>query len=441
MQTPSGTGPAQTPAETGSETGAASSQEPGGGYGLPDYLNGRWLTLFSIGHISERGTTTTDGERSNDMYTDASASFAYQMQRERSQSNLHYDVSGRRYNRFRSFDTITHDAGAGYSVRLSPRLAWSADYQYRFTPDAYREVVTARIIQQQAPSGSPSDEMVISQGLVPVQIDRTIHSANSSLSYDISRRTALSLGAAYWQYQYGGGLSGSRQYSARVGIGRALSEATTVTMEYDGNLLDDEGQSGRTYSHGLVFSLSRSLTPSTSLFLSAGPAYSVNRGESVICLSPLQQEILGRTVLVVEEDAAQLGWQATARFRYRQSRVRYGQSGRSFGLSYSRAVSLADGLGSASTRDRYEIDFGHPLTRTTTVELSAQYLRNNLFQILNPIHRDDRSVRAAISQGLGAFGVSVFGYYSRPRGTDLAHQNYTQFGVHLTYRYPRTDGL
>jgi hypothetical protein len=378
------------------------------------------------------------------MYTEASASFAYQMQRERSQSNLHYDVSGRRHKRFRSSDTITHDAGVGYSVRLSRRLAWSADYQFSFTPDTYREVVTARIIRAEAPS-SPlpePDEIVISQGLVPVKTERTIHSANSSLSYDISRRTALSLRAAYWQYQYEGVLSGSRQYSVRVGIGRVLSEATSVRMDYDGALLDDEGQSDRTYSHGLVFSLSRSLTPSTSLFLSAGPAYSVNRGESVIFLSPLQQEILGRTVLVVDEDATQLGWQGTAQFRYRQSRVRYGQSGRSFGLSYSRAVSLADGLGSASTRDLYKIDFGHPLTRTTTVELSAQYSRNNLFQLLDPIHRDDRSLGAAISQGLGAFGVSVFGYYSRTRGTDLArHLNYTHFGMHLTYRYPRTDGL
>jgi hypothetical protein len=167
----------------------------------------------------------------------------------------------------------------------------------------------------------------------------------------------------------------------------------------------------------------------------------VNRGESVISLSSLQQELLGRTVLVVKEKATQLGWQATARFRYRQARVRYGQSGRSFEMSYSRAVSLADGLGSASTRDLYEIEFGHPLTRTTTFELSAQYLRNNLFQLLDPIHRSDRAVRAAISQELGAFGVEVFGYYSRPRGTDLTDQNYTQFGAHLTYRYPRTGGL
>jgi hypothetical protein len=236
--------------------------------------------------------------------------------------------------------------------------------------------------------------------------------------------------AAYGQNQYTGGLSGNRRYSVLVGIGRALSETTNLRVDYEGSRLEREGQFDRTYTHGTVVSLSTRLTPATVLTLSAGPQYSLDKGETIIPLSPLQQEVLGREVLVRNEDTSRLGWQGRAQFRYRRSR-------RSFWLSYSRSVSMSHGFGSASTRDQFQFSFGQPLTRNLRVDLSARYSRNRFFQIVEPIQRNEQFVRASITHQLGSFQVGAFGYYATiPRSSSNLTHN--QFGLRLTYSYPRT---
>jgi hypothetical protein len=204
-------------------------------------------------------------------------------------------------------------------------------------------------------------------------------------------------------------------------------------MDYEGSRLVQAGRVDRTQNHAAVFSLSRRLTRATVITLSGGPQYSFYHGETVIQLSPVQQELLGREVLVQDENTSKLGWQGRAQFRYRGVR-------RNFWLSYSRSVSLSHGFGSASTRDLYQFSFGQPLTRTMRVDFSARYSRNRLFQLADPILRDERFVRATIARRLGAFEVAAFGYYATipHSGSNLSHH---QFGLRVTYSYPRTDEM
>ena len=421
-------------------------------YVLPNLYKRHLVSSFSLGHVSQ---TRGGEETSRDTYTSVSASFAYNLQRKRSEYVFDYRASGRHSTRLREANTFTHDLGLSSIVQLSPRTSWILNHRFSFTPDFSGSLVREGLARDAffnnpvPPGGISSISTLVNpfpEFHSPVDgLDNTLgsrrmtNSTTGTLVHQLSNRTSLFWQAGFQKQQFEhDDLFGAETYRLSTGMNRRLSTRTSVGFSYQTSRFDQTGNFGRTVYQSVGVSFSHLLTPSTMLSVSIGPAWIKNQGQAMIPLSPVLANLLGRPALFRDASRSTSFWMGSANVatNWQWNRV-------NFGLAYNRSVSNTVRFGGASKSESVVLNLGRRLTRRTVLSVSVSHIRNQLLAIQNAPRLDQQAIHGTLTRQLSSgLDLSLFFSYSRlltpvPRSLGFI-QN--QFGIRFMYHFPRMNG-
>ena len=423
-------------------------------YVLPNLYKRHLVSVFTLGQMVDAGIRSGD-QITRDMYTELSASFAYNLQRKHSEYVFDYRAGGRRYNRLHVLDAVTHDLGLSQVVQLTPRLTWILDNRFSYTPDFSRTLVRENLASDASffnnpvpPGGIRSISALINpfpefhsagDGLdSSLRSIRRTNTTAASLIHQLSARTSLSLGAGYHRERYSErALFESDSYNVSAGLSRIITARTSMGISYRGGRFDyASGSFGRTISHSAGISLDYQLTPSTIFRISGQPTWITTQGQTTILLSPVLANLLGRQALSRDNKQSFLSWAGAAVLSTRWH-------GLNFGLDYNRSVSNTNGIGGPAMNERLGVNLGKQLRQGTNLSVSVSYQRDKLLAIQDAQRLDQQALRGTLTQQLNrGLDLSLFFSYSRllTEVPSSVGYNQNQFGMRFSYHFPRVSG-
>ena len=423
-------------------------------YVLPNLYKRHLVSVFSLGQIVDAGLRSGD-QITRDMYTELSASFAYNLQRKHSEYVFDYRAGGRRYNRLHVLDAFTHDLGLSQVVQLTQRLTWILDHRFSYTPDFSRTLVRENLASDASffnnpvpPGGIRSISALINpfpefhsagDGLdSSLRSIRRTNTTAASLIHQLSARTSVSLGAGYHGKRYSErALFESDSYNVSAGLSRIITARTSMGISYRGGRFDyASGSFGRTIYHSAEMSLDHQLTPSTIFRISGQPTWITTQGQTTILLSPVLANLLGRQALSRDNKQSFLSWAGAAVLSTRWH-------GLNFGLNFNRSITNTNGLGGSAVEDRLGVKLGKQLRQGTNLSVSVSYLRDKLLGIQDAPRLDQQALHGTLTQQLNrGLDLSLFFSYSRllTEAPGSLGYNQNQFGIRFSYHFPRVSG-
>ncbi|HWP84193.1 MAG TPA: hypothetical protein VNN17_03315 [Terriglobia bacterium] len=475
--------PAPTPATGSDGAGAAtlydSQAEGGGGLSFPSVfpvaLKRNLVARFSIGEIYNNGLQNASLSNANDLYTEASSSFTYNLRRSRSESVIDYRLGARHYNRYDELDTLTHDLGASYIRQLSPHTSWNLNYRFGYSPDFNGGLLQEDLAREfgiinplpsligggglssPVPSAPSLDSTFVNplpagvslipttatalptisaagDGVQTVRSVRMSHRGGMELSYARSMRTRFFFQAGYQRTRYEDEqLFGTDDYSLSAGTQYAFSPRTSLGISYRAGFNDLDTVLNQTLAQSVVVTFSRQLTRRATLTLSAGPMYSRTRSQESIALPPLLSNLLGQPALLQEVSETLPSWMGNLGIstQWRQFNLSFG---------YNRSVSSSSGLGGASLQESFSAGLSRPLGRRSSFSLRAVYSQSEFLGALNSSDILQRALSGTFTRQLSSgLDLIAFVNYSKVlRGIESSYlRDHTQAGLRLQINLPR----
>ena len=442
---------------------------------FPMILQRNLISRFSMGEIYDSGLRNGPYANESDTFTEASASFAYQLRRKRTEYAVDYRYSARFYNRFSNLNVIAHDLGLSQIRQLTRHLAWNLNYRYNLTPDysggllqesLAREFSFANplptagmlnpvpslnpgmssggaIFANPLPGGVsllPTTVNTLPQmlspgdGLLALRSIRMTNHAATNLNYDLNARTAFFSQAGFQRMRYEDrNLFGADSYSISAGMRHLFSPRTSAGIAYQAGRTELPFLRHRYTSQGFVVSLNRQLTQSTYLTLTVGPAWADLQSQETIPLSPLLANLLGRPALSRDVARALPSWMGSMGVATQWHRL-------NLNLNYGRSVGSTNGLGGASFQQHYSASLGRPLGRKTSFSVTAVYSQSEFLAIRDPIRLNQRALGGTFTRRLSSsLDLVAFVNYSKIL-TGLQSSfllNHNQFGIRFQYHFPR----
>jgi len=446
---------------------------------FPMILQRNLISRFSIGEIYDSGLLNGKYANESDTFTEASASFAYQLRRKRTEYAADYRYSARFYNRFSNLNVIAHDLGLSQIRQLTRHLAWNLNYRYNLTPDYSGGLLQESLAREFSfanplPTAGmlnpvPSLNPGISSGnatfanplpggvsLLPTTVNtlpqmlspgdglfalrsiRMTSHAATSLNYDLNPRTAFFSQAGFQRMRYEDkNLFGSDNYSLSAGMRHLFSPRTSVGIAYQAGRNELPFLRNRYTTQGVVFSLNHQLTRSTFLTLTVGPTRSERQSQEEISLSPLLANLLGRPALYHDVTVSLPSWMGSMGVATQWHRM-------NLNFNYDRMVSSTNGLGGASFQQHYSVTLGRQLRRGTSFSVRAAYTQSDFLAILDPIRMNQRALSATFTQRMSSsLDLVAFVNYSKML-TGLQNSfllNHNQFGIRFQYHFPRLSQM
>ena len=442
---------------------------------FPMALQRNLISRFSIGEIYESGLWNGRYANQSDTFTEASASFAYNLRRKRAEYAIDYRGSARHYRRYSSLDVLSHDLGLSQIRRLTPHLTWNLNYRYSFTPDYYGGLLQESLAQELSfmnplpiagilnpaarlnpgiasgntvfanplPAGVsmlPATVNTLPQmlspgdGLLALRSIRMTNHAATNLNYDLNPRTAFFSQAGFQRMRYEDNiLFGSDNYSLSAGMRHLFSPRTSVGIAYQGARYELPFRRNRATTQGFVVSLNRQLTRTTLLTLAMGPMWTQYQSQETIPLSPLLANLLGRPALSRDVARALPSWMGSMGVATQWHRL-------NLNLNYCRSVGSTNGLGGASLQQHYSASLGRPLGRKTSFSVTAVYSQSEFLAIRDPIRLNQRALSGTFTHRLSSsLDLVAFVNYSKMlRGLQNSFLlNHNQFGIRFQYHFPR----
>ncbi len=331
-------------------------------YVLPNLYKRHLVSTFSVSQVGENVRADED-VYSRDTYTEASASFAYNLQRKHSEYVVDYRGAGRHYNRFRDLDGFTHDLGLSQVVHLTPRLKWILNNRFSFSPDFTGMLVRENLARDASFSNPFSQGGVgnISALVNPfpefhsvvdgldsnLRLERMTNSTTGNLIHQLSARTSLSIQGGYRRERFSESvLFESNIYTVSAGLSRLLTPRTSIGLNYLTGRFDYSGSFGRTINQAVGMSINHQLTPSTMVNFSVQPSWITTNGQATIALSPVLANLLGRHSLSQNTSQSHRYWGGAAGLAKRWRSV-------NIGLDYNRSVSSTNGIAGSATREMF----------------------------------------------------------------------------------------
>lgn len=429
---------------------------------FPDIFKKRLLGRISMGEFYESGIFNGKHSNSNDTYTEASASLAYDLPRKRSEYVFDYRTSARHYNRFRELDVVSHDASLSQTLQLGSRATWTLSHRYSMTPDFGGELLQDRLAGELSfanplpsfgnplpgaggnlistmvnslPAVNPIPELPTSAAtLVTLRSIRISNLTQGGLSYALSPRTALFFQGVFDRTTYqDDNLFPNNQLRVLAGLSRMLNARTGVGVIYQMQRLEQPGDFDLTRGHGLTLSVSRQVTRNTKVNVGVGPWWVGSEGQEAIPLSPVLANLLGRTALYREASLSLLSWMGNANVQTQWNKV-------IIGLGYHRSVSNANLASMPSTAQSVSLNLGRPLGRDANISASTYYQQNEFLAIRNFEKLDQAVFALTFTRKLsGSLDLSAFSYYSKlltPVQAPILY-NHSQSGIRFFYHFPR----
>ena len=448
---------------------------------FPMILQSNLIGRFSIGETYDSGLLNGRSANTSDTFTEASASFAYQLRRKRSEYTADYRYSARYYNRFSNLNVIFHDLGLSQIRQLTPHLTWNLNYRYSLTPDYSGGLLQETLAKElsfvtplsfanplptagmlnPAPSLNPgisSGNTIFANplpggvsllpatvntlpqmlspgdGLLALRSIRMTNHAATNLNYDLNPRTAFFSQAGFQRMRYEDNiLFGSDNYSLSAGMRHLFSPRTSVGIAYQGARYELPFRRNRATTQGFVVSLNRQLTRTTLLTLAMGPMWTQYQSQETIPLSPLLANLLGRPSLSRDVTRALPSWMGSIGIATQWHRM-------NLNFQYQRSVGSSNGLGGASLQQRYSASVGRQLRQGTTFSVKASYLQSDFLAILDPIRLNQRALSGTFTHRLSSsLDLVAFVNYSKMlRGLQNSFLlNHNQFGIRFQYHFPR----
>ncbi|MCI0621742.1 MAG: hypothetical protein L0387_08740 [Acidobacteria bacterium] len=212
-------------------------------------------------------------------FTTLSGRMAYQRQLQRTTFGLDYGVSGILFRSRDSGDFVSHDGGIDLSYRVTPRATFSIGDRISVSPAPGRFYRHDLVLNAVSPQVVPNSTLFIG-------LNRTItNTAFTSFSYEVSRRSQITLGAngAITRFQQRD-LSEMNQSGGQLAYSYQVAERTAVSLGYQFSYYDfspprtqnvSVAYSGIARSHLAYVGITHQLTPSIGAFIQAGPSYIV----------------------------------------------------------------------------------------------------------------------------------------------------------------------
>lgn len=443
---------------------------------FPIALPKNLVSRFSVGESYEDGILNgryTDG---SDVFTEASASFVYNLKRKRTEYAIDYRGSARHYRRHSNLDVLSHDLGVNQVRQLTARLTWNWNYRYSLTPDFSGDLLRDSLLRELSfvnalptvnPIGltanpSPNNLSVVREPfvnplpggmtLLPTTVDtlpealtpgaglllvrslRMMNHADTALNYALNSRASLFSQLRFQRTRYAdANLLAMNDYSLSAGVRHSLSPRTDVGLSYQGGRNVLPFRRDQWTSHGLVVSLNRQLTPTTFLMLAGGPMRSIHQGQEEIALPSLLSNLLGRKSFHRDVSQSTLSWMGSMGIGTQWHGMR-------LDFKYSRLVSSTYGLGSASLQQHYSATVTRQLSRGTSLSTAASYMQSAFLGMRDPLRLNQRAFHGTLTHRLRTdLDFDVFFNYSKFR-TGLRNPfplNHSQFGIRFQYHLPR----
>jgi hypothetical protein len=315
-------------------------------------------------------------------FTTLSGRMAYQRQLQRTTFGLDYGVSGILFRSKDSGDFLSQDGGIDLSYRLSPRAAFSIGDRVLVSPAPGRFYRRDLVLDPLAQEILPNKTLFIG-------LNRTItNAAFTSLSYEISRRSQVTLGAngtisRFQQPEF----SSMNQSGGHLGYSYKVAERTTVGLGYRFSYYDftpgtgaaSTAYSGIARNHLAYVELTQALTSSVSAFIQAGPNYIVGNA-------------LGSFGAVVGRPGVRASFNGGLTFSEAISL----DPRTFFSVNAGQSISDGYGLGGITQTQSAGLSVGRRLTKTLTGSISSQYSRNRFLLNL------DANGRPVTTNGISA---------------------------------------
>jgi hypothetical protein len=135
--------------------------------------------------------------------------------------------------------------------------------------------------------------LVASQGFASGRQESWSNTFTPGMTWQMTPRTSLNLGATYGVQRFGGAGLGSDTYGLQSSLGHALTPRLTGTIGYGFTYLDLQGQEDST-THTPTLGVSYQLTPTLTGSVSGGPAITELGGETLV--SPAATVSLGQAL-------------------------------------------------------------------------------------------------------------------------------------------------
>ena len=448
--TSSGGGGQSTPATDIAAVDSGQNQNEGSGFGgpgsggfsgaLPSIFKKHLISSFSASQVYERGIWNGSHSDSKDTYTEAAASFLYDLERKHSEYTFDYHASARHYNRFSGLDTVSHQAGFGQVVHWSPRLSTVLRYRISLTPDYSGDLLQESISRELSlASPSPVPEPLTipaEQGLVTLRSNRMTHNADVNLSYLAGRNTMFSVGGSAERRRYqDGNLFGSEHASIAVQVQRTLSPRTSVAIAYQGSGFRQPGGLDRTIVQAGSLSLQRQFTPHLTIRLTAGRWWSHSTGREVIPLSPVLSDLLGTPALIRDNSLSFSSWTGSANLltHWQWRKV-------DFGFTYDRGITNNNLLSRPADTQSFGLSLGRQFGKSAFLSGNAVYQQHEFFTLRDADRIDQGVLRVIFSRKLFAgLDFSMFANYSKllQEAKRSFLFDHAQGGIRFTYHLPR----